>query len=88
MIQRYQKISPQRFNRVFHTLAPCDCHTEDFNTLYDVSVIFDDTKYLTESVKVICSICGSCATFDIRRYKISLEDVANGFNARSKNTTK
>lgn len=88
MIQKYQKVSPRRFNRIFPALAPCECHTEDFNTLYDVSVNFDDTKHLTQAVKVTCSICGASATFDVRRYKIALKDVANGFSARSKNTTK
>lgn len=76
MLVGYKNVPPRRFNRVFPILAPCECHTEDGNTLYDVLIFANDKTSLVSSVKVTCSVCGSSATFDMRSYKKSLKDVA------------
>ncbi len=78
MVKDYQNISPRRFHRIFSTLAPCDCHIEDFDTSYNVRTISNDKTSLVKSVNVKCSSCGANATFDTASYNIHDKDVVFG----------
>ena len=75
MVKDYQNVSPRRFNRIFPAFAPCDCHIEDFDTLYNVRVISNDKTSLVTSVIVKCISCGSNATLDATSYHINEGDV-------------
>lgn len=78
MLKSYPNISPRRFHRIFTTIAPCECHIEDFDTLYNVKIVFDDKTSLAKSVTINCSSCGSNATFDVAGYNKHKEDVVFG----------
>ena len=78
MVNDYQNISPRRFHRIFTTISPCDCHKEDFDTLYNVKIVFDDKNSIAKLATIRCSSCGSSATFDVTRYKKHKEEVTFG----------